>query len=87
MDRTSIVLNRVFTQTTFKELFANPVQAETYVSVVKRYVKDPENKDNEQIISEIYSYLKNNYRNEYFYKNTLLNKLHWAFINLQLQQH
>jgi len=75
LDNTSIVLNRVFTQATFKELFVNPAQAETYVSVVKRYIKNPENKDNEQIISEIYTHLKKNYRNEYFYKNTLLNKL------------
>lgn len=75
MDDTSIVLNRMFTQTTFKNLFDFPSQSDAYISVVKRYVKDPTSKDNEKIISEIYSYLKKNYRNEYFYKNTLLNKL------------
>jgi len=32
-------------------------------------------KNNGELISEIYCELKNNYRNEYFYKNTLLNKL------------
>jgi hypothetical protein len=47
----------------------------TFVSVVKRYVNDPDKKKNSELISEIYSELKNNYRNEYFYKNTLLNKL------------
>lgn len=75
MDNKSLVLNRVFTQTTFKELFSYPFCSNTYISVVKRYVQDPSSKNNGEIISEIYSYLKNNYRNEYFYKNTLLNKL------------
>ncbi|MDD4492951.1 MAG: sce7726 family protein [Eubacteriales bacterium] len=75
MDNSSIALNRVFTQTTFRELFDAPSQTDTYISVVKRYVQDPKGKENEIIISEIYRYLSDSYRNEYFYKNTLLNKL------------
>lgn len=46
-----------------------------YSSVVRRYISDAEQKNNRELISEIYCELKNNYRNEYFYKNTLLNKL------------
>lgn len=57
LDSTSIVLNRVFTQITFKERFTNPAQADTYISVIRGYIKDPVNKNNEQIISEIYNYL------------------------------
>lgn len=71
----SAVLNRIFTQNMFKELLDDDTSCETYVSVIKRYIKNTDGKNNGELISEIYSYLKKNYRNEYFYKNTLLNKL------------
>ena len=45
------------------------------MSVIRRYASHVEDKNNAELISEIYSYMKKNYRNEYFYKNTLLNKL------------
>jgi len=70
----NFLLNRVFTRNIFKELIEEHTE-ETYVTAIKRYVKDPENKNNKQLISEIYQELRKNYRNEYFYKNTLLNKL------------
>lgn len=69
------VLNRIFTQATLKELIENFSTDNAYFSVIKRIIVNPESKENGQIISEIYEYLKNDYRNEYFYKNTLLNKL------------
>ncbi|MBV1758089.1 MAG: sce7726 family protein [Dethiosulfatibacter sp.] len=73
-DNKTNVLNRVFTRNTLRQWIG--LKAEnTYVSVVKRYTEDPEKKKNAELISEIYSELKKNYRNEYFYKNTLLNKL------------
>lgn len=69
-----LLLNRVFTRNTFKELIEKHTE-ETYVTAIKRYISDPEDKNNQQLISEIYQQLKTNYRNEYFYKNTILNKL------------
>lgn len=69
-----ILLNRVFSRSTFKELIEQKTE-ETYATAIKRYVNDSENKKNQQLISEIYQELNKNYRNEYFYKNTLLNKL------------
>ena len=71
----SIILNRLFTQSTLKSMFDQASFSEQYISVVKRYVSNPGSKKNGEIISEIYAYLQKNYRNEYFYKNTLLNKL------------
>lgn len=70
----SLILNRVFSRNTFKELIKEHTE-ETYATAIKRYIKDSEGKSNHQLISEIYMELNNNYRNEYFYKNTLLNKL------------
>lgn len=42
---------------------------------VKHYLHDINGKEYAALISEIYSYMNANYRHEYFYKNTLLNKL------------
>lgn len=69
-----LLLNRVFSRNTFKELIKENTE-ETYATAIKRYINDSEDKNNRQLISEFYQKLENNYRNEYFYKNTLLNKL------------
>lgn len=74
MSSNNIILNRLFTQNVFKDLIekhGNPV----YLNIVRRIVNDPESRSNGEIISEIYSYMSKQYRNEYFYQNTLLNKL------------
>lgn len=70
----NMVLNRLFTQYTFDDLIQRQ-HNDVYVSVIKRFVQDPTSKSHGRIISEIYSYMSKNYRNEYFYQNTLLNKL------------
>lgn len=49
--------------------------SDIYSSVISRYVEDSDNKTNRQLISEIYNILKKDYRNEYFYKNTILNEI------------
>ena len=43
--------------------------------MVKRYLKSGNDCSNGEIISKIYKYMSRNYRNEYFYQNTMLNKL------------
>ena len=78
MDGKSSVLNRLFTQNSFKEILES-YQYENKIKMlyaaVKRCLVDTESKSNGEVISEIYRYIGDNYRNEYFYKNTLLNKL------------
>lgn len=69
----NIILNRLFTQNVFFDM-VNANNA-TYVNVVQRFVNAPENKDNGALISEVYKFMSKSYRNEYFYQNTLLNKL------------
>lgn len=46
-----------------------------YGTVIQRYIADSKDKDNGALISEIYEFMSKTYRNEYFYQNTLLNKL------------
>lgn len=67
-------LNRIFTRNMLRH-FIDGKMDNVYSSVVRRYISDADQKNNRKLISEIYCELKNNYRNEYFYKNTLLNKL------------
>ena len=67
-------LNRIFTRNMLRRFIDGKVD-NVYSSVVRRYTSDADQKNNRELISEIYYELKNNYRNEYFYKNTLLNKL------------
>ncbi len=67
-------LNRIFTRNMLRH-FINGKVDNVYSSVIRRYISDADQKNNRELISEIYCKLKNSYRNEYFYKNTLLNKL------------
>lgn len=70
----NILLNRVFTRNTVKALIEKNTN-ETYFTAIKRYINDPDGKNHQELISEIYRRLDGEYRNEYFYKNTLMNKL------------
>ena len=70
----SILLNRFFTRNTFRQILDDG-ESKTYTAVIRRYVSDADSRTNGECISEIYQYLQKNYRNEYYYKNTLLNKL------------
>lgn len=75
MDNTnSILLNRFFTRNTFKQIIEDG-ESQTYTAVIRRYIVDESSKTNSECISEIYEYLRSEYQNEYYYKNTLLNKL------------
>lgn len=74
MIENNIILKRLFTQNVFFNTIHNDNNA-TYGTVIQRYVDDPEDKDNGTLISEVYKFMSNEYRNEYFYQNTLLNKL------------
>ena len=74
MSTNNLVLNRLFTQHVFKDLL-NDGENNVYGTVVKRYLDNSDSKDNGTLISEVYRVLSKSYRNEYFYMNTLLNKL------------
>lgn len=74
MAENNLILNRLFTQNVFQDLINDNDNA-TYGTVVQRYVTDTEAKNNGKLISEIYNFMSKSYRNEYFYQNTLLNRL------------
>lgn len=68
----NLILNRLFTQAALQQLIHN-YDDHIYYTIIKRYNIKAEN--NSEAIKKIYSYLRTNYRNEYYYKNTILNKL------------
>lgn len=68
------IINNFFSRSTFRHCIDSG-QDNTYNQVVNKYIEFSEGKRNLDLVSEIYVELKNTHRNEYFYKNTLLNKL------------
>lgn len=70
----SILLNRFFTRNTFNQVIDDG-ESPAYIAAIRRYIVDSTDMTNEECISEIYQHLKKEYQNEYYYKNTLLNKL------------
>jgi hypothetical protein len=74
MTSNHLILNRFFTQNTFTDLLRDQFNS-AYCEVINRYIEDNETKSNRILISEIYGIMTCGYRNEYVYKNTLLNKL------------
>lgn len=67
-------INRVFSRKVIEDLI-NQGNSPIFDLVVTRYINDPETKTYGEIISEVYNYLGRSNRNEYYYMNTLLNKL------------
>lgn len=68
------VLSRMFTQNIFKDLI-NGKPNEVYNTCIKRYLNTTNEIENKIGTNLIYKFLMKEYRNEYFYKNTLLTKL------------
>ncbi|MGH4038363.1 MAG: sce7726 family protein [Sphaerochaeta sp.] len=67
-------LNKIFTKQVLNNLLKNK-NTNLYHSITHQYLSDYENYYNKDIFNKIYEYLSKYYRNEYFYQNTLINKL------------
>lgn len=67
-------LNRIYTRNMLRG-FIEGRNGTVFSSVVNQYIRNTKNKKNIELLSEIYNVLRKQYRNEYYYKNTLLNKL------------
>lgn len=68
------MINKIFTVPYFDRMISENSVPETFSKCVKRYIKTEEATIGEAI-SEIYHFMDCEYRNEYFYKNTILNQL------------
>ncbi|WP_150272514.1 sce7726 family protein [Paenibacillus tepidiphilus] len=74
MDTNNMVLNRFFSRSSISD-WTNDLTNEAYTATVDRYLGNPGGVTNKKVIGDVYNIITKNYRNEYFYKNTLLNKL------------
>ncbi len=76
MSNANNLLTRIFTQSMLSSFISSESLPLLYQNVIRRYhINADTPKNNAQILSEIYSVVEGTYRYEYYYKNTLLNKL------------
>lgn len=68
------MINKIFTVPYFDRMISENSIPESFSKCVKRYIKT-ENMTIGEIISEIYHFMDCEHRNEYYYKNTILNQL------------
>lgn len=68
------MINKIFTVPYFDKLISENSNLESFSKYVKQFIKR-KNVTIGEIISEIYHFMDCEYRNEYFYKNTILNQL------------
>lgn len=70
----NLILKRFFSKAVLHNLLSGNDEG-IFDCVVRRYVVEPKGKTYGKLISEIYTYMDKEYRTEYYYKNTMLNKL------------
>lgn len=70
----NFILNRVFSQKTIKDLLLSG-KSEVLEEAYKQFINEEFYINNGQKFQALYKVLEKSYRNEYYYKNTLLNKL------------
>lgn len=71
------VLNRLFTISSLHDIVENPGNS-VYTEILEKYISyntSDYSITNKEAFSSIYTYLRKHYRNEYYYKNTILNRL------------
>lgn len=73
-ENNNLILNKLFTKSTFNNLIEKN-ESTIYSEIINRYLGANDRSNNKYLISEIYNIITKTYRNEYYYKNTLFNKL------------
>ena len=69
-----ILMNKIFTVNSLKKLIDDK-NIKVYKEAVKATSVDSNNKTNSEILQELYKYMFRNHRNEFFFKNTIVNKI------------
>ena len=74
MQGNHVILNRMFSKSIFDDLVENN-NNKIYSAVVKSCLGNVTGQKNRDVIEQLYQYMSKRYRNEYIYKNTLINKI------------
>lgn len=70
----NLVLNRVFSKNVILDCISQK-ENDCYITAVNKYSPKTKSCTNKAAVHSVYRYIEKLYRNEYYYKNTLLNKL------------
>ena len=74
MNKNNFLLNRLFTRNILERVL-HFKDEKLYKKIILEYKINENSKTNLDFFMNIYKYMSKNYRNEYFYQNTLFNKL------------
>ena len=75
MENTQFLITKVFTVPYFDRLVEKKNVPDSFLKCISRYVKEDDELTYGKAISRIYAYMNSEYRNEYYYKNTIFNQL------------
>lgn len=74
MNKNNFILNRLFTRNIFEKLLKYHSE-KIYTTIISQHCLPTTEEKNINLLNKIYKYMSEYYRNEYFYQNTLFNKL------------
>lgn len=75
MGQNQFLITKVFTVSYFDSLAEKKHVPDSFLKCIARYVKEEDKLTYGEAISRIYEYMNCDYRNEYYYKNTIFNQL------------
>ena len=75
MDKNQFHITKVFTVPYIDSLAEKKNVPDSFLKCISRYVKEDDGLTYGKVISQIYQYMNSEYRNEYYFKNTIFNQL------------
>ena len=75
MAKNQFLITKVFTVPYFDSLAEKKNVPDSFLKCISRYVKEDDELTYGKAISQIYQYMNSEYRNEYYYKNSIFNQL------------
>lgn len=75
MDKNQFLITKVFTVPYIDSLAEKKNVPDSFLKCISRYVKEDDGLTYGKVISQIYQYMNSEYRNEYYFKNTIFNQL------------
>ena len=75
MEKNQFLITKVFTVPYFDSLVEKKHVPDSFLKCITRYIKEDNRLTYRKAISQIYEYMDSDYRNEYYYKNTIFNQL------------
>ena len=75
MEKNQFLITKVFTVPYFDSLIEKKNVPDSFLKCISRYVKEDNELTYGKAISQIYQHMNSEYRNEYYYKNTIFNQL------------